>query len=484
MENKETLKQQTVSGIFWQFSERFAAELVTLIVTIVLARFLLPSDYGTIAIIEVFIAIFSVFVTTGFGSALIQKKDADALDFYSAFFASIALGCFIYLVLFCGAPLIAKFYANSALIPIVRVMGLQIPILSIKSVATAYISKKFLFRNFFYATLIGTIFSGILGISMAYMGFGPWAICVQSISNIMIDSIALAILIRKPLKFQFSINRIRKLWGFTYKMLISSIINAVYMNLKKLIIGKKYSANDLSFYTKGEQFPKMVANNITTAIESVFFPTLVQEQENIQSVLNITRRFVQLSTYLMFPVLVGLAAIANTLVPLLLTEKWNPCVIYLQIVCFVYLFNPLQVATIQPVKALGKADTYLKMEFVKKVIGIGLLLLVMNQGVLAIACITMVMTVVNWLINAIPAKKIYGYAILDQVLDFLPNFLLSMVMGVAVYGMNYLHCSSFLLIILQILTGVVVYTLLSFVTRNTSFQYIIAFMKAIKKRSR
>ena len=484
MSDSKNLKIQTASGIFWQFLERIAAELVTLAVTVVLARFLLPSDYGTIALIEVFIAIFGVFVTTGFGSALVQKKDADELDFYSALYASIALGGAIYAVLFCCAPFIAGFYSNSSLIPIIRFMGLQIPILSIKSVETAYIAKNFLFRNFFFATLIGTVLSGIIGIAMAYTGFGPWAICVQSISNMLIDSIALAILIRRPLKKQFSIKRIKALWGFTYKMLISSVLNTIYMNLKKLIIGKKYSANDLSFYTKGEQFPRMIANNITTAIESVFFPTLASEQEDIQSVLNITRRFVQISTYLMFPILVGLAVIADTLVPFLLTEKWSPCIIYLQIVCFVYLFNPLQVATIQPIKALGKADTYVKMEFAKKVIGIALLLLVMKQGVLAIASISIVLTLVNWLINAIPAKQIYGYRILDQVLDFLPNLLLSAVMGVVVYYMNFLPFIAIVRLALQITVGAAIYVVLSYVTHNTSFHYIIGFAKEIKNRAR
>lgn len=247
MSENNSLKIKTATGIFWQLFERIAAELATLIVTIVLARFLMPSDYGTIALIEVFISIFSVFVTTGFGSALIQKKEADDVDFYSALYASIIVGTIIYILLFIFAPSIAKYYSNDMLIPIVRFMGLQIPILSVKSVETAFIAKNFLFKKFFFATLVGTIISGVIGIFLAYLGFGPWAICVQTVGNMFIDMVALAVLIKKPLKMIFSFERIKTLWGFTSRMLVSSVINAIYMNLKKLIIGKNYSSEDFAF---------------------------------------------------------------------------------------------------------------------------------------------------------------------------------------------------------------------------------------------
>lgn len=484
MSENNSLKIKTATGIFWQLFERIAAELVTLIVTIVLARFLMPSDYGTIALIEVFISIFSVFVTTGFGSALIQKKEADDVDFYSALYASIIVGIIIYILLFIFAPSIAKYYSNDMLIPIVRFMGLQIPILSVKSVETAFIAKNFLFKKFFFATLVGTIISGVIGIFLAYLGFGPWAICVQTVGNMFMDMVALAVLIKKPLKMIFSFERIKTLWGFTSRMLVSSVINAIYMNLKKLIIGKNYSSEDLSFYTKGEQFPKLIANNITTTIEAVFFPTLASEQENIQSVLNITRRFVQIATYLMFPLLIGLAAIGDTLIPLLLTDKWAPCVIYLQITCLVFIFNPIQTATIQPIKALGRADMYLKMELIKKIVGIVLLLLVMRMGVMAIASISLVLTLVNWVINAIPAMQLYNYKLIEQIMDFLPNLLLSFLMGGIVYFMNFLPCMAIVKVGLQICVGGGVYLALSMVTHNRSFYYVLDFIKEYLKKNK
>lgn len=478
--NNDELKKQTASGLFWQFLEKIAAELVTLIVSIVLGRILLPSDYGTIGLITVFISIFSVFATSGFSSALIQKIDADKLDFYSALYASIFIGLLIFGAIYLLAPSIADFYSDSSLIPLIRYMGLQIPILSVRSIETAYVAKNFMFKKFFFATIIGTVLSGIIGIYMAYNDFGPWAICTQTITNMLIDSIALAILIRKPVKCIFSFTRIRAMWSFSCKILISGLIDSVYMNIKSLVIGKKYTEKDLAFYTKGEQFPKLIANNITATIESVFFPTLAREQKSVDTVLHITRRFAQVSTYLMFPMLIGMASIADTLIPFLLTEKWNSSILYLQIVCFVFLFNPLQVATIQPVKALGKAGTYLKIEITKKIIGILTLIFVMNKGVVTIACSALVLTVINWIINAIFAKKVYRYSITNQVCDFLPNLVLSLSMGVIVYLMNYMTLVASLRLILQLLIGILIYVGLSYVTKNPSFKYVWGYLKEIK----
>ena len=471
------LRDKTAKGILWQFSERIAAEAVTLIVSIVLARLLLPEHYGTIAMIQVFISFSTVFITSGFSAALIQKKNADKVDFYSALYSSIILGIIIYAILFVVAPYISNFYNNSELTGVLRVLALQIPILSVKSIEQAYLTKKFEFKKFFYATIIGTVLSAAVGIIMAYHGFGVWSLCAQSLSNYTIDTIALAVLIGKPIELIFSTKRIKKLLEFSVKMLVAGLINAFYMNLKNLIIGKVYSSKDLSYFNKGEQFPKLIASNISTTIETVFFPTLSHEQDNIQSVKNITKRFVGVSTYLMFPVLLGLAAIANTLIPLLLTDKWAGCIIYLQMFCVAYMFNPMQIATIQPIKALGKAGIYLKAEIIRKSVGIIVIISVMNFGVFAIGIATIALSVFNWIVNSITASRIYQYGVWEQIKDFLSNFIISIVMGAAVYISNWLPWHPIIVLVIQVIGGISLYLILSLFSHNISFNYLLKYAK-------
>ena len=471
------MKDKTAKGIIWQLLERISAEAVTLIVSIVLARLLLPEDYGTIAMIQVFISFSNVLITSGFSSALIQKKDADKIDFFSALYASLVLGIILYFILFFASPYIAIFYHNNEITWVLRLLALEVPVLSVKSIEQAYLTKKFQFKSFFVATLIGTVISAFIGIALAYLGFGVWALCAQSLSNYTIDVIALAFLIGKPLKFIFSIERIKKLFDYSLKMLFAGMINSFYMNLKNLIIGRVYSSSDLSFFNKGEQFPNLIAKNISTTIETVFFPTLSHEQDNILVVKRITRRFVSVSTYLMFPLLIGLATISDTLVPFLLTDKWNGCIIYLKIYCFVYLFNPMQIATIQPIKALGKAGLYLRAEVIRKSVGIAVILLIMRLGVVEIALASLLLSIFNWLVNSVTASKTYDYKLSEQIKDFLGNLVISLIMGALVLVANRLPLNPLVVLIIQIIGGMAVYYTLSVLTKNEAFSYLKKYLK-------
>ena len=352
MRNKD-MKTTVLSSLIWRFAERCGAQGISFIVTIVLARLIAPEAYGTIAIINVFINILSVFIDSGMGSALIQKKDADELDFSSLFFFNMGMCCLLYCILFFSAPLIAKFYNNNELVPLVRVIGLFLIVSGIKNVQQAYVSRYMLFKRFFFSTLGGTLVSAIVGIAMAYAGLGVWALVAQSLSNAIIDTIILWITVKWRPVLQFSITRVKALFSFGWKLLCSSLLDTVYNNLRNMIIGKLYSAADLAYYNKADSFPNLIVNNINSSINSVLFPAMSSVQDQRETVKAMTRRSIMVSTYIMAPLMIGLAFVSEPLVSLLLTDKWLACVPYMRIFCITYMFYPIHTANLSAIKAMG-----------------------------------------------------------------------------------------------------------------------------------
>ena len=344
----------TIQNFFWRFAERCGAQLVTFIVSIVLARILAPEDYGTIALVTVFTTIMQVFVDSGLGIALIQKKDADDLDFSSVFYFNFAVCIVLYALMFLAAPYIAKFYDDNTLVPIVRVISLTIVISGVKGIQQSYVSRNMLFKRFFYATLGGTIFSAFLGIGMAYAGFGVWAIVAQQLSNTAIDTLILWITVKWRPKKMFSWERLTNLLKFGWKLLASSLLDTVYNNLRNLIIGKIYSSSDLAYYNQGDKFPKLIVANINTSIDSVLLPTMSQAQDDRERVKMMTRRAIKTSTYVMAPLMMGLVFCAVPIVKLVLTDKWLPCVFFLRVFCITYMFWPIHTANLNAINAMGR----------------------------------------------------------------------------------------------------------------------------------
>lgn len=383
MENE--LKKKTVSSLLWRFLERCGAQEVTFLVTIVLAGLLAPEVYGLMALVTVFTAILQVFVDSGMGNALIQKKDADDLDFSSVFFFNLVMCIALYILLFFCSPLIATFYHNPELTSVIRVLGITLLISGVKNVQQAYVSRKLQFKRFFFATLGGTIGAALIGITLAYMGFGIWALVSQNLFNTMIDTVILWFTVRWRPKLLFSFERLKGLLRYGWKLLVSSLLHTFYLNLRTLIIGKLYMPADLAYYEKGQSFPTLIVSNINASIDSVLLPTMSGVQDSRESVKAITRRAIVTSSYLMWPMMVGLAVVAKPLVVLLLTEKWLEAVPFLQISCFALGLEPLQTANLNAIKAMGISDIYLKLEIIKKSISILILLLSMHFGVKAIA---------------------------------------------------------------------------------------------------
>ena len=473
-----------ITNFFWRFLERCGAQGVTFIVSIVLARLLDPTVYGTVALVTIFTTIMQVFVDSGMGNALIQKKDADDLDFSSVFYFNMAMCSVLYLIMFFAAPLIASFYRMPELTAIVRVLSFVVVISGVKNVQQAYVSRHLMFKRFFFSTLGGTIGAAVIGIAMAYLGFGVWALVAQMLFNAAVDTTILWITVKWRPKKMFSFQRLKSLFSYGWKLLVSSLIDTVYNDLRQLIIGKKYSSGDLAYYNQGKKFPQLIVTNINTSIDSVLLPTMSKAQDDMAAVRSMTRRAIKTSTFLMMPAMIGLAVCAEPLVQLILTEKWLPCVLFLRIFCITYAFYPIHTANLNAIKAMGRSDLFLKLEIIKKTVGIIAILITMWISVQAMAYSFLVTTILIQIINSWPNKKLLNYSYLEQVKDMMPQILLSLGMGAAIYAVSFLHLSASLTLLIQIPLGVLVYWSGSKIFHVESYTYIIEMVKNFKKRKK
>lgn len=468
-----------LSNLLWRFAERCGAQVVSFLVSLVLARLLTPSDYGTVALMLVFINILNVFVDGGFSTALIQKKNADDLDFSTIFFFNLFSCVILYLVLFVASPLIASFYNRPEMKSMIRVLGLYLLVSGVKSVQTSYVSRHMIFKRFFFSTLGGTIGAAFVGVGMAVMGFGAWAIIAQSLFNNIMDTVILWATVKWRPKIQFSFQRLKELFGFGWKMLLSGLLNTVYDNLRSLIIGKVYSSEDLAFYNKGDQIPNLVVNNINVSIDSVLLPALSASQDNTLAVKKMTRRSMQISTYVMAPLMLGLVACAKPLVRLLLTEKWIPCVPFMCIFCITYIFYPVHTANLNAIKALGRSDLFLKLEIVKKIVGLIAIAVTAPISVMAMGYSALITCVFSQIINSWPNKRLLNYNYIEQLKDILPGILLAVFMFVCIYPIQCLNLSDFIILLIQIPLGIVIFITGSVILKLEAFMYLWQMMQPL-----
>ena len=473
------------SNLIWRFMERCGAQLVTFIVSIVLARLLDPVVYGTVALVTVIITLLQVFVDSGLGNALIQKKDADDIDFSTVFYFNIGICLVLYAGLFFLAPLIAKFYGIAELTPVIRVLGLTLIISGIKNVQQAYVSRHLMFKKFFFSTIGGTIGAAAVGIALAVLGYGVWALVAQYLINLFVGTVILWFTVKWRPKLVYSWKRWKGLFSFGWKLLVSALIDTVYQEIRQLIIGKKYSSTDLAYYNQGKKIPNFVVTNINSSIDSVLLPAMSERQDNKMQVRLMTRRAIKTSSYLMWPLMVGLAVCAEPFVRLLLTEKWLFCVPFLRIFCFSYAFWPIHTANLNAIKAMGRSDMFLKLEIVKKVVGVALIFATMWHSVMAMAYSLLISTILSSFINAYPNKKLLGYSYLSQVKDILPAIALSAVMGGAVYCVNFIGLHDIITLVIQVVLGAGIYIFGSWLFKLESFGYLLSIVKGfLRKRGK
>lgn len=478
--SQKSNKPGFVSGVFWTYSEKFGAEIVGFIVSVVLSRLLLPEHYGTIALVNVFILIANTFVTQGFGNSLIQKKDADDLDFSSIFFFSLGFSVLLYFVLFFTAPLIGDFYHEPSLAAVVRVMALRLPIAAANSIQRAYVAKNMMFRKFFFATLGGTLVAAAVGIYMAYCGFGVWALVAQYLINATIDTLVLFLTVKWRPKLKFSFTRAKSLISYGWKLLGAALLNTLYNNLSNLLIAKKYSTADLAYYSKGYNYPRLIADNINASVSEVLFPYLSKQQderERLKTTLRYTNRVLM---FLISPLLVGFAMVAEPLIRVMLTDKWLPCVPYIAVMCAVWLLQPIQSSFIQAMKAIGTSGLYLKLEIVKKIVSLGVLLVAVFcfGDPIYIALSLLLGQVMAIIINFSFSIKLFSYSVWEQLSDCFLSGLFSLAMIVPIYFINRYVPNLYLSLALQVLAGIGTYLALNLIFKPEGYR---GFLKVVRQ---
>ncbi len=480
--NKST-KSQVTSNLFWRLLERFGAQGVTFIVSLELAKVLDPEVYGTVALITVITSILQVFVDSGMGSALIQKKDADDVDFSTVFYFNMAFSIVLYIGLYFCAPLIAKIYKNIELISLIRVVGLIIIIAGAKNILQAYVSRNLLFKKFFFATLGGTIGAAIVGLWMAYNGFGVWALIAQYLFNATIDTIILWQTVKWVPQKKFSIRRLKVLFAYGWKLLVSTLLDRIWNQMRQLIIGVKYSTEDLAFYNKGHEFPEYATTAINSSIDSVLLPVMSRAQDDKGNIKNMARYSIRMSSYIMWPVMMGLAACSESLICVLIGEKWVCAVPYLRVFCITYAFYPIHTANLNAIKAMGRSDIFLVLEIIKKVVSLILIVSSMWFGVYIMALSTIVGNVISQIVNSWPNRKMLNYKYSEQLKDIMPSMLLSVFMALIVYLVQLLNLSYLITLMIQVIIGIVVYLLGSVIFRFESLSLLIKIVSGfVKKR--
>ncbi|MBQ8984442.1 lipopolysaccharide biosynthesis protein [Candidatus Saccharibacteria bacterium] len=478
-------KRKIFSNMLWRFAERIGAQLVQFVVSIILARILAPEDYGTVALITVFITILQVFVDSGLGTALIQKKSADKIDFSTVFYTNVSFCVVLYLILFFTAPLIAGFYNNSSLVPLIRVLGITLIVSGLKSIQQAYVAKNMIFKKFFFSTLAGTIGAAAIGIYLALNGFGVWALVVQQVFNVTLDTVVLWMTVKWRPTMAFSLTRLKGLFSYGWKLLVSTLIDTVFNNARQLIIGKFYSGEDLAFYNRGKLFPNLIVANINTSMESVLLPSMSNAQDKREQVKKMTKQSIKVSVFVLAPLMVGMACISNNLVNFLLTDKWMPAVPYIWIFSVWFLLWPIHTVNLNAIKAMGRSDIFLKQEIFKKIAGAAIMVVTVWFGPLAMALGMLVEGIISQIINTWPNKKLLGYGYLEQIKDILPYIGLSVIMGGAVLVCNLFNLPVAVVLLIQVFIGAGIYLILARMFKLEALEYSLDLIKSMisKKRS-
>lgn len=482
---ENSTRNSVVSGLFWKFGERLLTQGVAFVISVVLARILAPEDYGTIALVNVFISLASVFITSGFATALIQKKDADATDFSTIFFCSMSCSVLIYAVLFFVAPLVAAFYDIPILKDILRVYALQVPLSVYHSVQAAYISRHMQFKKAFISSIITGVISGAVGIAMALAGKGVWALIAQSMSATVINTIILLRLIPWRPELKFSGSSAKQMMKYGSRLLAADLSGTFFNEIRSLIVGKLYTSADLAYYNKGHQVPHMLTGNLINVLQAVMFPAMANHSDDLSQLKQLVRRSMRVMSYVILPCMAGLIAVMEPLILLLFTEKWVETIPYGQILSVGLCLGLLGSFSLQTMKAIGRSDVVLKLEVVKKPVYLLTIILGVTHSVMGLAVSVVIYDFYALLVNLWQMKKYIGYNMLEQAQDLLPAAFLSVVMAVLVWIIP-APANHLIALLLKALSGVAIYVLGSVLLRMESFQYLCNLIKSYipKRKSR
>ncbi len=475
------LKQQTVTGVFWSSVERFSAQGIQFVLGLILARILSPSEYGIIGMLSIFIAVAQSFIDSGFTNALIRKNDRTETDYSTVFYFNIVVGIVAYFILFLLAPLIANFYNTPILSQLTKVVALNVFINSLAIVQRAKFTIEVDFKTQAKATTLSVLLSGLLGIYLAYSGFGVWSLAVQSVSRNFLNVFLLWILSKWKPKRLFSWTSFREMFDYGYKLLLSGLIDTLYRNIYSLVIGKLFSANDLGNYSRAQQFANFPSSNITGVIGRVSFPILSKIQDDNERLSNTYRKYLRLSAFIVFPLMTGMAALARPMIIFILTEKWEASVILLQILCFSLMWYPIHAINLNLIQVKGRSDWFLKLEVIKKIVGVSVLVITIPLGLIPMVIGGVFTSISCLVINAHYTGKLINLGFWKQMNDIFPIFFLSLVMSAIVWGSVSFISVNVLKLVVGALVGIVFYLAIAKILKMDELNDLMSLIKPRKK---
>lgn len=458
---QESLKNKTKKGLAWSMIERFATQGVQFLFGIILARLLSPDDYGVIAMPLVFLAIAQCIIDSGFSTALIRKPELTEDDLSTAFYFNIGVGILCYAVLFFTSPLIADFYHTPILSSLLKVTALAVLFNPLCAVQQAILTRKIDFKTQAIVSLSGAVVSGIVGLYMAYNGFGVWSLVFQQVGGYVMRTILLWILGKWKPKRKWSWESFHYLWGFGSKMLGSGLLDTIYNNIYPIVIGKYFSAQDLGNYTRAQQFSSLPSSNVTGVLQRVTFPVLSSIQNEDERLAKNYRKILKLSAFLVFPMMLMLSAIANPLVRILLTDKWIGCVILLQIICFQMMWYPIHAINLNLLTVKGRSDLFFRLEVLKKIIGVCIMCITIPNGIIWMVSGGIVSSMISLVINTYYTGKLIQVDYLKQMRDLLPIFGISLFMWFCVIICVTLIENCYVQLLLGVIIGFILFVVLS-----------------------
>lgn len=473
----ESLKQATTTGLFWSSVERFSNQGVQFVFSIILARLLSPSDYGIIAMVTIFFAVAQSFVDSGFSNALVRKTDRVEEDLSTCFYFNIGVGIIAYIVLFLIAPLVANFYSQPILSPIIRITGLGVILNSLCVVQQALFTIKIDFKSQAKITLSATVISGIVGVILAYQGYGIWALVWQGVASSIVRMGLLWLMSKWRPRTGFSKSSFNYLFGYGSKLLASGLLDTIYNNIYPIVIGKFYTPAQLGNYSRALGWAQLPSANITSILQRVTFPVLSAIQDDTLRLQNSYRRLLKLSAFIVFPLMMGLAAIASPLIRVILTAKWDGCVLYLQILCFALMLYPIHAINLNLLQVKGRSDIFLRLEIIKKIIGVVILIITIPLGITAM-CLGMVFSsIICLIVNTYYTSRFIDVGLLTQLKDLKIILINSLVMGGGIYILTSFIDIEGLKLVMGIVIGLLFYFIGSFYFSRAELQEVISLIK-------
>ncbi len=478
-----SFKEKVIRGVLWTVVETFTTKFGTFLVTLLLARLLTPDDYGTVALLTLIVNMSSVLIDCGLGMALVQKKNATDVDFDSVFWIGLGVSVIIYLILFLGASWVADFYARPELIPLLRVLALTLIVNVYGGIQGAELQRRLAFDLTFRVGIVRFLVTSATGISFAMLKYGPWALVLSTLLGGIATVVTNLIFVKWRPALRFSFPALKELFSFGWKFSASWLLSVVYDNIYGMIVGKVYSPADFAFYEKGRQIPELGMIAVNGTVQKVSFPAMAQIQDEREHVRDVMRRMIQCTTFVVFPVRIGMAACADTLVPGLYGGQWGRAIPFTVIMSFCYLLYPFHTINLQTISALGRSDIFLKLEIIKKIMNVIILIFSYKYGVIwMVAASTFIGGPLGVLINAYPCKKLLGYSVWMQASDTIPSLLISLLMGGIVYAVHWIPLTWMYKLGLQCFTGVVLYFTLAWLFRLTPLTEYFMVINDIQKR--